>query len=315
MASAASSGAPAAPRSARVRWLAAGLVVVVETGFLVTAGSGVWTSVSDGTPASPAAAALSRTVGTSLVGLGATDCLPTATQLGISPDANILYGVHQLAAYEPLMPAAYYSTWEAQTGQAAGYPGYSHFCPAVTTTAQARLYGVGFILEHAGVPGPPGTVRVATIAGEDLYRVPDSGPATVVPVAPGAALPADGASGDRVPVRHPDPATWRMVVTATGTEVLRIRLTDVPGWHATIDGRPLTVYPFAGIMLQAVVPAGRHVVSVTYRPARFTVGVWLAGLGLAGLVGVLVVPGVRRRRASVAVDRPDRHGQEVGGVG
>ena len=50
------------------------------------------------------------------------------------------------------------------------------------------------------------------------------------------------------------------------------------------------------MMLQARVPAGRHLVELQYRPATFTAGVALAGVSALGLIGVLIVTRVRRRR-------------------
>jgi hypothetical protein len=73
-----------------------------------------------------------------------------------------------------------------------------------------------------------------------------------------------------------------------------LRLTDVPGWHATIDGRPLALRPFAGIMMQAVIPPGRHVVEVGYWPSRFTAGLVLAALGLVCALVALAAGPVRR---------------------
>jgi len=54
-----------------------------------------------------------------------------------------------------------------------------------------------------------------------------------------------------------------------------------PGWTASIDGTPTPVHP-ADLLFRAVfVPAGRHTIVYRYAPASFTIGVALAGLGLA----------------------------------
>jgi uncharacterized membrane protein YfhO len=87
-----------------------------------------------------------------------------------------------------------------------------------------------------------------------------------------------------VKVEHPSPSSWRIVTTGHGDQVLRLRLTDEPGWRATIDGHPLVLSSYAGVMMQAHVPAGRHVIEVEYWPSLFTLG-----LVLAGCCGVLLV--------------------------
>jgi len=271
------------------------VMVLFETAFLVVAGANVWSAVPDGTPSFPAATHLERVVGSNLVGFGATRCLLSTKQLGIPPNANILFGVHELAVYDPLLPQRYLTSWTAVTGQIAGFPASSHYCPAVTSVSLARLYGVAYVLELPGRPGPIGTKRVATIAGEGVYRVPGVARATETPVVKGSPLPPIGAAGTAVPVREVDPATWEIHTQGGTAQVLRLRLTDVPGWRATIDGRPLALEPFAGIMLQAVVPAGRHVVTVSYWPPRFTLGLVLAAIGVVAAIGAALWSRRRRR--------------------
>ena len=102
-----------------------------------------------------------------------------------------------------------------------------------------------------------------------------------------------------------------MVTTASQPSVLRLRLTDVPGWHATVDGRAVPLARFAGVMLQADVPAGTHTVVLSYWPAAFTQGIVLAGIAGVGLVGGLVVERYGRRRAKgPRTDRPRWRGTQ-----
>jgi uncharacterized membrane protein YfhO len=88
-----------------------------------------------------------------------------------------------------------------------------------------------------------------------------------------------------------------VVTNSTHPEVLRLHLSAVPGWQATIDGHPLALEPYATVMLQAHVPAGHHVIELSYWPKTFTLGLGLAALSILGLFGGLVVGTVRRRRA------------------
>ena len=270
-------------------------LIVLESVFLVVAGSSVWTATPGGTPHSPAAQRLEHIVGGTVVGLGASQCHPDTSELGFAPNTNILYGVRQFAAYDPLLPQRLYTSWTANTGQSPGYPQFSHFCPAITSVALARRYGVSYVLEPGGAPGPPGTRLVATIAGEALFAVPDVHEATATALGAGGRLPSDSDPGSPVAVSHPDPATWHLTTRSATAQVVRLRLTDVPGWHASIDGRPLRLVRWDGVMLQAVVPPGAHRVAVWYRPAAFDLGIVLAAFGLlAAVVGLAWGP-VRRR--------------------
>ncbi len=275
----------------------AGLALLLcETAFLVAAGAPLVSSSPTFLAPTPAETALRQAVGSSLVAFGARDC-HTPPTLGMHQDINVVYGVRELADWDPMTPEALFRSLKASTGQPAGaVDAPLILCPAIDSAAVARRYGVGFILEHASAARPPGTVFVSTLGGEKLYRVPQGASATLTPLdADGAAPPVD-APGRAVAVSHPDAATWTLTTRARGPAELRLHLTDVPGWHATIDGHTLPLEPFSGVMIQARVPGGRHDVELRYWPSTFTAGMVLAVVGLAGLGAGLVVESRLRRR-------------------
>ncbi len=269
---------------------AAAVLLACETAFLVSAGASLWSASPELASPTPAETTLARTVGTALVGFGQSTCF-TSAQLGTVPDANVALGIHEFAAYDPLIPDAYSPSWPDELGPTPSqHPPrtvpFSVFCPAVTTLREARRYGIGFVLEPRGTPGPPGSRLVRTVGAEDLYRIPGAAAATIVPLTGSGALPSLDASGVPVDVTHPDPATWRLVTHASRPAVLRLRLTDVPGWRATIDGRALALQRYGNVMLQARVPPGTHTVELTYLPTAFTVGVVFAVIAVLGLAVV-----------------------------
>jgi uncharacterized membrane protein YfhO len=101
------------------------------------------------------------------------------------------------------------------------------------------------------------------------------------------------APGKPVAVTYPDTASWKLVTQASHPQVLRLRLTDVPGWHASIDGKPLALARFNRIMLQAKIPPGRHTIELHYWPDTFNAGIVLA---VATVISLVVVPPVWRRQ-------------------
>jgi hypothetical protein len=286
----------------RVAYAAAGTLLACETAFLVAAGAPLISSSPVVLTPTPVVATLQKAIGSSLVGLGTESCVASTyfggPGQGILPQANVLFQVHELAMYDPLAPSAYYSVWHMLTGSDGGSSYFYQFCPAVTSAKAARRFGVTYILEPQDARGPAGSDFVEAVGNEELYRVPDAALATIVPVHSDGSLPSDDAVGTPVTVHHPNPATWKLVTDAPTPQVLRLRVTDVPGWHATIDGRPLDLQQFSGFMLQARIPPGRHSITIDYWPTAFSLGLALAACSFAGLSIANIMAWRRRRRAS-----------------
>ena len=299
-------------------WRRAGLasalgLVAAETAFLVAAGAPLWSSSATYLPTTPSERQLARVVGDQTVGLGDNGCF--GHQLGIVPNLNVALGVRELADYEPLVPKTFTQAWRNATGYdtaPAVFPGvpFSVVCPAVTNVAVARQFGVAFVLEPGRHAGPSGTQFVAHIDGESLYRVPGAGPATLVAPGSGGTPPGTDAPGSVVPVTYPGPASWRMVTNAPAARLLRLRLTAVPGWHATIDGRPVAITRWSTVMLEVRVPPGHHVVEVHYWPVAFTAGIGLAAASATAIAALLLAGRMRRRRAPASpLEQPSRLGR------
>ena len=146
----------------RPRLSTAGLSILLGTEVLslLAAGGVLISSSPDGYPATAAVQRLQRIVGDARVGTGTGGA---GCPLGILPDANILFGIHQVNMNEPIMPKKYYSEWERQNHSVPGAAAYSQFCPVITSAAQARQLGVSYVLEPAGAPGPTGTTFVTTL--------------------------------------------------------------------------------------------------------------------------------------------------------
>jgi Bacterial membrane protein YfhO len=277
------------------------ILLLCETGFLVASGASIWTSSPDFFSTPPAVASYQDTVGSSLVGFGPSACfLPPG--LGIPSNDNDVYGVDQLAVYDPALPQEYFTAWKQLTGERAGFQTYYFYCPDVSSAAVARLYGVSFVLEQRGYPGPAGSVFDKSIDDEDLYSIPGAARATLSPLESTGRLPPIEAPGNPVAMTQPDPASWRLTTDTSTKEALRLRITDVPGWSATIDGRPLPLQSYAGVMIQAVVPPGRHEIVLRYWPHDFSLGLWLAAIAAIGLLLWLGIAAFMRRRTNSPPD-------------
>ena len=275
----------ASARGRRARRTAALLILVPEVAFLFTATPNLWSSSSVAFPVTPAEATFAQLVGNGRVAFGTCPSVSTMPSLGILPEANSAYGVSELSAYNSIVPRSYFTAWEAASGLPAVPHGeIGNFCPSVSSAALAREFGASYILEPPGHPAVPGTVLVATLDGEGLYRVPGGALVTLEPA--GASETTDHA----VPTSSDDPSSIHLVVDPPQHTILHIHVTDLPGWTATMDGKSLALHPWGGTMLEASLPPGRHTIVLTYWPHAFSDGLLVAGatalaLALAGVLG------------------------------
>jgi hypothetical protein len=69
--------------------------------------------------------------------------------------------------------------------------------------------------------------------------------------------------------------------SATGGTVIS-SVSFAPGWQVEMDGRRSPAFEVNSAFLGFRVPPGRHAVRLVYRPASWTLGLVLCGLGVAG---------------------------------
>lgn len=292
----------------RVGPLVAPVFLGVNAAFLLASGTGVWASSPTFFPTTPAVGQLTRAVGDNLVGLGSCSgtgtAAPTAYEIGIKPDTNIAYGVHEFGVYDPILPVTYYRSWKAASGitLSPAFWRLGLFCARITTVAQARLYGISYVLEPAGFPALPGATLDGHAGDETLYKVPAAAQASAGVINPGRA--GAGPGDVPVPVAHGDPASWRMAVDAPAAETLWLRLSAVPGWHASVDGSPVGLATWDhGLMFSLHLPPGRHTVTLRYWPTAFTAGIAVALVSGAALAGLGITTRVRAVRKKASTER------------
>ena len=287
------------------------VLVAAQGCLLVVAGAGINSYASTSYPVTPAVAALQRIVGDRLLGLDvhSLDCTTTPPSVlcgvrtwegvGFYPEINLGYGIAELAVYDPLLPTAYVHGWPVKAQEASGP---NLFVPSIDSLALARRYGVQYVLIQPPRPVPAGMHLVATIRGADhkllkLARVPGASRFSFSP-APTTGAGPDGARV--ISVSHPADDTYRLQVHVEQTQRLVIRITDVPGWHATADGHPLALVRAAAGLQSAMVPGGTTRVVVSYRPALFDVGTVVAVAVLVLLVGAPTAAWLWRRKRTLA---------------
>ncbi len=86
------------------------------------------------------------------------------------------------------------------------------------------------------------------------------------------------------------------------TTVIR-RETELPGWSASVDGRPVAVGRVDGVFQSVRVGAGSHVLRFSYEPPRIW---WGLAAFLAGCLWLLVAAVRARRSTRPGSPDPDR---------
>ena len=161
----------------------ASTLFAAEAVFLLTATAYIWSSSNTFFPATQAEATLQQEVGTNRVGFASCPSILAWPNLGIVPEANDLYGVSEIGAYDGTIPKTYFTAYFDYLHQSLppGGTGFGQYCPSMTTAGVARHFGVAYVLADPLAPAPPGMKLTAEFAGEELYRVPGGGLITVEP--------------------------------------------------------------------------------------------------------------------------------------
>jgi hypothetical protein len=297
--------------------LAGAALVSGQAAFLVFASIGVNSYFTTAFPVTPAVRTVQRVVGSDLVASDGVNVSCAATPnptvnpcgirswlgIGFIPNMQIGYGIDELAMHDPTIPQSYFTSWPVPDAGQIFAGNLQFFSPSINSLALARRYGVGYVLVGPGLPVPAGMkavtripVRFSKKAYLVLARVPD---------APRFTFPA--AAGDEVvSARHPGDASYVLTVRVEKASKLVLRITCVPGWHVTADGRPLEVRCYEGSFLVVKVPAGVHTITAQYWPRDLTIGIVLALLALLALVLAPFIP--RYRRIGVAARSRARRG-------
>jgi hypothetical protein len=247
---------------------------------------------------------------------------------------SILFGIDEIQGYLPVQIDRY---WRLVRSVDPDPIFYNEAAFQVVRPEILRLFGVEWLVVPTNYSPPVIGTASATEGRFTLYRLADAEPrASVVfqwtRVQGGGGLddvleagfdPAIRAIVERDPdvdgsVLIPDPAAAgtasyeelaaehvRIRVTASAPGLLVVRNVFDRNWHATVDGKPVPILIADYLMQGVAVPAGSHVVELTYRDSAIGVGLAVSGAAWVGLSAVLALLIIRRRRASAkARERP-----------
>ncbi len=179
-------------------------------------------------------------------------------------------------------------------------------------TAQLGGYAVRYVLLRPGAPAAisrildstPGLNRLSQAGGTALWRVSSDVSRMVITAPKGATSGPVAVAAGRVEAHTAIPS-------GPSGRVLRIADTATSGWHAALDGKPLTPTTVDGWAQGFQLPADGGRLDVTYEdPLAHTAWLWAQGF-LALVVVVLVLPG---RRNDIDDDLPEDAAAEAAAI-
>lgn len=153
----------------------------------------------------------------------------------------------------------------------------------VTLLPEKRVWLVPAV---AAVNSPEEAEKAITAAGWD--------PARLAAIEGALNLPA-GAAGGTASITAENPTDLTISVESAGGGLLVLADAYYPGWEATLDGGLAQIYRTNVAFRGVAVPAGRHLVHMTYASRWLAWGFALSAGSLAACVWLLVLGALRRR--------------------
>ncbi|HXF37226.1 MAG TPA: hypothetical protein VNO17_08605, partial [Actinomycetota bacterium] len=231
----------------------------------------------------------------------------------LAMERGTLFGIRDALGYNPVQPARYW-TYIRATNPLPVF--YNASVLADPSPEDVRLLGVRYLIvpedqRPRRLAGVPVSSETSEGVGYELLEVPgwqplvsvvpswrvvdrpiealravlepgfDPARAAVLERDPGIA-PVAGAGPGTASWREEEPEDLRVEVRAPGPQIVLVRTNPDPGWRATVDGRPAPVLRADFFRLGVPVPAGRHVVRLTYddpwigRGLALSAAAWLA---------------------------------------
>ena len=148
----------------------------------------------------------------------------------------------------------------------------------------------------AATKAPDAAARAAVLDPRfDPLRIAVLDSSTPVQTPPLKALPTPLAIATTTSKMSPGWATIALSAPAPAGAVLVVSENYFPGWQASVDGRPTSVYRANFNLLGVPLPAGARSVQLTFHDPAYSTGRLLTGIALA-LSLLLLVAGIARER-------------------
>jgi hypothetical protein len=251
---------------------------------------------------------------------------PSITALQVDNRA-LLTGLEDIEGYNPVHIARYGDLVDALNSQSQNYH-QTDIYPSGLSSPLVDLLNVRYIVMPAALASdevaPPLTRaldRVYADATVQIFENPTAYPRAWIvhaaqQVAPGSAIAAltsepppdlgsvailetapppldrpsgTSASAESVSLTSVDTAHLQLNVDAHAAGLVVASEIAYPAWHATLDGQPVPILTADGALRAISVPAGQHVIEMTYQSAALEAGLGISAITAAILVAVAIL--------------------------
>lgn len=162
---------------------------------------------------------------------------------------------------------------------------------------RANLYENMRFLPRAFVVGEARRVAPEVVLAQ-LTEIDPAVSALVVDELP-AALTRPEASGPVAGFEYHSPQSLSIGVERDAPGLLVVSMAWAPGWQATVDGTPTTVYRTNHALLGVYLPAGKHTITLNYSPLGWRWGWPISMFTLAAVCAVVAARLIVQRRSKI----------------
>lgn len=236
---------------------------------------------------------------------------------GLGGNYGSLYGVYDARGISPLFLDGLYQLqqppfatpnnfetnpifWELNAVEYV-YSGYDQLPVSSQIIEQgADQYGTVY-LHHLSEPRPfakfvyrydqvDSDAFARALLADPNYRPRES---VIIHQAPNISLPTSPPDVSTTEITHFSPERIEITVNTSENGLLTLAHPDYPGWQSTLDGESIKRLRAYGGFAAYAIPAGEHILTLTYAPLSFKIGAvlslvaWL-GLGIVGAIGLVV---------------------------
>ena len=239
---------------------------------------------------------------------------------------SILFGIEEIQGYLPMQIDRY---WRLVRRANPKPIFYNEAAFQMLRPELLRLFGVEWVIERTSATPPEDAVPVVAEGRFTLYQLLDAEPrASIVfswrrltaddalaavlqpgfdpavesvvetdPIEGGQPIAPDPVATGTASYSETAPEHVLIQITGTSPGLLLVRNAYDRNWHASIDGKPAPLLVADYLMQGVAVPAGAHVVEITYRDGAIGSGGAISAVAWGFLLGAIGLLAIRQRRS------------------